>query len=264
VLRWAAIGLPLAIAPWASAASAAAWVQSDANANSSFTTSSLWSTLVEQDVAGSAAPPTGNTVETPTLPNTPTNGDTLVAVVGDDGNHGATVSSVSGGGVATWTLVTSVGTNDQGEAEIWYGAVTCSPCSGANDAVTVTMSQNTNVQLANVSEWSGILTSASPVDQKAAGSGSALSFTAGPIPTAGSLSQTGELIITGAWVASTGFTTPQDATTGYNALSQTKAGGTYYRGYAAYQIDPSTAQISATWVGPASGNYATAIAAFKP
>lgn len=234
------------------------------NASSSFQ-ATTGPGLVEQAVAGSAAPGSGNTIETPTLPSAPTNGDTLILLVADEGNHSAIVSTVTGGGVGTWnTVVSTGGTADQGEAEIWYGAVTCAPCGNGNEAVTVTMNQNTNVQMANVSEWAGVLTSGSPVDQKASGTGSASSFAAGPIPASGNLSQAGELIVSGAYTAATGYTSPQDATTGYTALSQTTGGGAYYRGFGAYQIDASAAQISATWTTASSNYYATAIAAFKP
>ncbi|MGD0084847.1 MAG: fibronectin type III domain-containing protein [Acidimicrobiales bacterium] len=250
-----------------SAVSGSNWTSSASSSFQGTTATATGIALVQQVVAGSAAPGSGNTVETPTLSSPPTNGDTLVLLVGDDGNHGATVSTVSGGGVTTWTKVTSAPTTpaDAGEVEIWYGLVSCSgTCTSSAEAVTVTMSQNTNEQLASVSEWSGILKS-SPVDSStsSAGTASGSTFAEGPI----SLSQTGDLIITDAWVGSgLGYSTgPVDATTGYTALSQTKAGGSYYRAWAAYQIDSSAAPISATWTENGSnGAYAAAIAAFKP
>ena len=81
-------------------------------------------TFVQNAVAGSAGPSSGSTVETPSLNSPPANGNTLVLLVGDDGNGNATVSTVSGGGVTTWTKVTSVigsGSPNLGAAEIWYG-----------------------------------------------------------------------------------------------------------------------------------------------
>ena len=153
---------------------------------------------VQDAVAGSG----GATSETPTLGSPPTNGNTLILTVGDDGSGSATVSGVSGGGVTTWSKVTSVlgsGSPNLGATEIWYGLVTCSPCTSSNEGVTVTMSHSTNVQLANVSEWSGIATS-SPIDSStsAAATASGTTFTSGPI----SLTQTGDLIISDAWLAS--------------------------------------------------------------
>jgi glyoxylate utilization-related uncharacterized protein len=192
-----------------------------------------------------------------TLSQATTVGDTLVLTVGDDHTNSATVSSVSGGGVATWTKVTEQnGSAGDGEAEIWYGLVTTS----GSTSVSVTMSANTNVQLANVSEWSGIASSA-PVDASTSSAGTATSFTAGPITT----TQPGDLVISGAWAVHTGFTSPQNSTTsGYTMLKQTTGGGSYYRGWDAYQIDSSTGAISAGWTAPASGFYATAIVAFEP
>ena len=67
------------------------------------------------------------TTQTFNLPSAGTVGDTLILLVGDDHTNSATVSSVSGGGVTTWTKVTAQkGATGQGDAEIWYGAVTSS------------------------------------------------------------------------------------------------------------------------------------------
>jgi hypothetical protein len=235
--------------------------------SNSFTITVGGITHVQDAVAGSAGG-SGNTVETPTLSNVPTNGNTLILLVGDDGNtSGSKVSSVTGGGVTTWNLVQQVngsGSPDKGEAEIWYGLITCSPCTSSNEAVTVTMSSNTNVQLANVSEWSGIATS-SPVDSStsAVGTASGTTFTSGPI----SLSKTGDLIVSDAWLeaGSFGFSSQPAPPSGFTALSETQAGGSLFRGLDAYQIDSSAGSISAGWTENASGGaYATAIAAFEP
>jgi IPT/TIG domain-containing protein len=244
----------------------------DASSNSgsaTFTISAVQTiTFVQQAVEGSG-PANG---ETPTLTSPPANGHTLILLVGDDGSGSATVSGTpSGGGVTTWNRVTSVlgsGTPNAGEVEVWYGLVTCSPCNSGDEAVTVTMSHSTNIQFVNVSEWSGIATS-NPVDgtvaNSATGTATSSAFT---ISTNGVLSQANELIITDGWVESAafGFSTPQNASPGYTALSQTMAGGIVFRAFGAYQIDPTTTQISATWPENGSGSgafYATAIAAFK-
>ena len=126
----------------------------------------------------------------------------------------------------------------------------------------MTLTGSTNWQLANVSEWSGIASS-TPVDASTSTAGTATSFTAGPITT----TQPGDLVISNAWSSfnAPGFTSPRNSTTsGYTALSQTQAGGLYYRAWGAYQIDASTGAISAGWTAPGNGFYATAIAAFKP
>jgi hypothetical protein len=222
--------------------------------SSSFSIGAPGIALVEQVVANGGA---NLTTQTITLPSASTVGDTLILLVGDDHTNSATVSSVTGGGVTTWTNVTEKnGGNGHGEAEIWYGPVTSSASN-----VTVTLSGSTNWQLANVSEWSGIA-STNPVDASTSSSGTATSFAAGPITT----TVAGDLVISDAWTSFTpGFTTAQNSTTaGYTALNQTTAGGAYYRAWGAYQVDASTGPISAGWTGPGSGFYATAIAAFKP
>jgi hypothetical protein len=212
-------------------------------------------TLVEQVVANGGA---SLSTQTFSLPSASTVADTLILLVGDDHSASATVSSVSGGGVTTWTKVTEQnGASGDGEAEIWYGQVTSSASS-----VTVTLSGSTNWQLANVSEWSG-LASSNPVDASTGGTGTATSFTAGPITT----TVVGDLVISDAWTSfnSPGFTSPQNSTTsGDTALNETTAGGSYYRAWGAFQVDATTGSISAGWTGPGSGLYATAIAAFKP
>ena len=224
--------------------------------------------LVQQaPVAGS-----GNaTSEITTFQNPPVGGDTLIVLVGDDGNHGDTVSGISGGGVTTWNKATSVlgsGTPEDGEDEIWYGEVACSgTCPSSDEGVTVTMNSSggsTNIQMVDTTEWSGIsaTTPLDPVTTSAAGDASGSTFS---VSTTGSLHEAGELVITNAWVENASFTSPQNATSGYTELNETTAGGSKYRAFGAYQIDTGTAAISATWPTPSPPSYyATAIAAFEP
>ena len=224
-----------------------------------------------QDAAFTGSGAALNTVS-PSLTSPPANGDTLIVFVGDDGSNGATVSGVSGGGVQTWAKATSVsgsgapgnGNNNNGELEIWYGVVNCSgACNAGNEAVTVSLSATTNVQMATVSEWSGIVTS-SPVDSAASlavATRSGTSFTTSSLtPT-----QTGDLVVSSGWVdnKTTGVTAAQNATSGYTQLAQTNATGSFFRGYDAYQFDGNTNPIAATWPNPGSNSYAWAIAAFK-
>ena len=224
-----------------------------------------------QDAAFTGSGAALNTVS-PSLTSPPANGDTLIVFVGDDGSNGATVSGVSGGGVQTWAKATSVsgsgapgnGNNNNGELEIWYGVVNCSgACNAGNEAVTVSVSATTNVQMATVSEWSGIVTS-SPVDSAASlavATRSGTSFTTSSLtPT-----QTGDLVVSSGWVdnKTTGVTAAQNATSGYTQLAQTNATGSFFRGYDAYQFDGNTNPIAATWPNPGSNSYAWAIAAFK-
>jgi hypothetical protein len=67
-------------------------------------------------------------------------------------------------------------------------------------------------------------------------------------------------------LTATGVTTdPARPPSDYTGLTETMAGGMFWRGLAAYQIDLSSSPVSATWTdGTASGYYATAIATFEP
>ncbi len=200
-------------------------------------------------VQDAAAGGTNVATVSPTLSSPPTSGDTLVLVVADDGVDGARVVSVSGGGVAAWTDVTSVigsAAADPGAAEIWYGPVTCGPCGAGDRTVSVTMSQPTGIQLANVSEWAGI-SAANPVDATTGGSGSGSAFAAGPTPVGGSLLEPGELVVSAAWVQpGDALTASQDAATGFTLLDQAAGDQTAVRGAGAYLIDPSSAPVRPT------------------
>jgi hypothetical protein len=225
--------------------------------------------LVEQ----AATSGTGVTTLTPTLPaGGVVSGDTLIVVVSDTHSGGGLVSGtgVSGptGAGVTWAKVVGQnGTSGNGDTEIWYGKVTTTET--ASNAVTVTMTGSTNVQLASVSEWSGILTTASPLEAGTGGGASNnTTFTAGPIST----SLTGDLVLSSAWTAAAGYTSGtsglgvNSTTAGFTALWGSILGGNY-EGWAAYDVvgAPGTSAYSASWNQPGSAaNYATAIAAFKP
>jgi hypothetical protein len=186
-------------------------------------------------------------------------GDTLIVQVASDHSGfptAATVSSISGGGVTTWTKViqTVAGTNN-GETDIWYGQVASTT---GNTSVTVNMSRSVGIELVNVSEWSGIATT-SPVDANTGTSNTGPAFTAGPVTT----TITGDLVLSDAWTSLTTASSPVSAS-GFTALAQKATTG--YRGWAAYQIVGAAGSYPANWTQPGStsGNYATSIAAFKP
>jgi hypothetical protein len=246
--------LPLLSATFSPSLSAAAWVVRDNNSGNSFETVSAWPSLIEQEPYSSGT--ASESSVSLTLASATTTGDWLILAVADQANHSGTVSGVSGGGVTTWTEATgATGGSNAGDAEIWYGSVT----AGSSTSVTVSFSGKTQVQLANVSEWSGIASS-SPLDaaSSSAPDQPATSFTAGPITT----TTDEDLVVTDAYTAAGGPST-QDATPGYTQLSQSN-GGSSYQGWAAYQDDTSTGNISAGWTASSSAVWATAIAAFKP
>ena len=204
---------------------------------------------------------TGKTSAALSLPAV-TAGDTLVLAVADDHGGtggGATVSAVTGGNVAAggWTSATvQKGSANNGEVELWYGRVATTSASAVT--VTVTLSVATNIQLADVTEWSGIAAT-SPTDGATGANGTGTAITAGPVTT----TVYGDLVVSATW-SSVGAATAQNSTTsGYTALSQAVQ-GTTYRGWGAYQTKLPVGAVSAAWSPPSSATYVTAIAAFNP
>ena len=212
--------------------------------------------LVQQN---SITPAAAATNVTPTLTSGVTAGDALVLVVADQSQHSDIVGSVSGGGV-TWAKATSTGSTANGDAEIWYG-LNSSGTSGSTP-ITVNFSgtgnHQTNVQIADVSEWSNVATS-SALDQSTNANNTTASISAGSVtPTVG-----GELIISDAYLLN-GNTTQPTPTNGFTPLTQ-NPGPPNYRGYAAYLVDGTTSSISTTWTEPGgAGSWSAAIATFEP
>ncbi len=209
-------------------------------------------TLIQQN---SITPAASASSVTPTLSTGVTAGDALILVIADQSSNSATVSSVSGGGV-TWAKATSTGTTSDGDAEIWYG-VNSSGTSGST-VISVSLSGTTNVQIADVSEWSGVATT-SALDKSAHATGSSATISAGSItPT-----ESGELIISDAYLAYLNSSTVAP-TNGFTPLTELPGSTGYYRGYAAFLGDATSTSITTTWAEPGSGAWAAAIATFKP
>ncbi len=217
----------------------------------SFTYSNIG--LVQQN---SITPAANASSVTPTLTSGVTDGDALILVVADESDNSAIVSSVSGGGV-TWAKATSTGTSANGDAEIWYG-LDSSGTSGST-VITVTLNHSTNVQIADVSEWSGLATSGA-LDQSTNANNTTASISAGSVtPTV-----SGELIISDAYLLN-GNTTQPTPTSGFASLTQMPGESGNYRGYGAYLVDGSSSSISTTWTEPGgAGAWSAAIATFKP
>ena len=212
--------------------------------------------LVQQN---SITPAANVTVVKPTLPSGVTPGDALVLVIADQSSNNDIVGSVSGGGV-TWAKATSTGSTANGDAEIWYG-LNSSGTSGST-AITVNLSgsasQKTNVQIADVSEWSNVATSGA-LDKSTNANNTTASISAGSVtPTVA-----GELVISDAYLLN-GNTTQPTPTNGFTSLTQ-NPGPPNYRGYGAYLLDGSTSSISTTWTEPGgAGSWSAAIATFMP
>ena len=208
---------------------------------------------VQQD---SITPAANATTVTPTLPNGVTAGDALILVVADESDSDSAVSSVSGGGV-TWALAeSSVADTNHGVSEIWYGLD--STGTSGSTAITVHLSAATNVQIADVSEWSGIASFDSAAVNNAKGTGTSIC--------AGSVTphEDNELLISDAYLLA-GYTSQPAASNGFTELTQRPGGSGYYRGYGAYLVDASSSSISTTWTQSGGTEYwSAAIAAFEP
>ena len=222
---------------------------------SAITVKSASITLVQQqtlNVATSGA----NVASVPlTLPSSITSGDALVLSIADQSSNGAVVSSVTETG-ATWTKATSTGSTGNGDAEIWYAL---NVPSNASTTITANLSASTNVQIANVSEWSGVATSGA-LDKTNNANTTTASISAGSVtPTV-----SGELIVSDAYLLH-GNTTQPTPTNGFAPLSQSSGASGNYRGYAAYLVDGATSSISTTWTEPGgAGSWSAAIATFEP
>jgi hypothetical protein len=207
----------------------------------------------------SITPAAGASSVAPTLSSGVTAGDALILVIADEAGGGATVSSVSGGGV-TWTKAVATSSVTNGDAEIWYGLN--STGTTGSTAITVNLSHNTNVQIADVSEWSGVSTVGALDPSTNSNNGSSTSITAGPITP----SMNGELVISDGYTGYTGSLdnpNPPTPSAGFTALVENSGLSGYYRGLGAYLVQGTAGSISTTWtVGSAS--WAAAIAAFEP
>lgn len=105
-----------------------------------------------------------------TLQAAPTNGDVLILV---GGGPTAPLTSVSGGGVATWQL--AVKSTVQSNVEIWYGVT-----DGSSATVTITLNNSTGPMWLSVSEWTELT---GTLDAAVGNDGNTTPASAGPITT---------------------------------------------------------------------------------
>jgi hypothetical protein len=105
-----------------------------------------------------------------TLPASPTSGN-LIVMIG--GTPAAPLTSVTGGGIATWQL--AVKSTVEANVEIWYGIT-----DGSSATVTVALTNNTSPTWLSVSEWTNLTGVIDDVDKLDGQSGPA---TAGSVTT---------------------------------------------------------------------------------
>lgn len=109
-----------------------------------------------------------------TLPIAPKAGNVLVMI---GANLAGGLTSVTGGGVGSWTLATlSV---DNANTEIWFGVT-----NGTSAMVTITRTTSVSPTWMSVTEWSGLATT-NTLDMATAASGSTSPAAAGSITTSG-------------------------------------------------------------------------------
>jgi len=224
-------------------------------ANFSETNSVTIPALVQQVTLNVATNGTNTNNISLTLPGAIRATDTLVLTVADQATNGAIVNSVTEAG-ATWVKATSTGATGNGDAEIWYAL---NVPNTASTTITVALSHRTNVQLADVSEWSGVATTGA-LDQTGHANNTTASISAGSVtPTV-----TGELIISDAYLVN-GNTTQPAASNGFTELQQSAGTTGTFNGYNAYLVDPANAAITTTWTEPGgAGPWSSAIATFRP
>jgi len=195
--------------------------------------------------------PQSSAVDSFSIPGTFTAGDTLILQVEDQGttyisSHG----SVSGGG-ATWAAVSE--NNSNGNSEIWYGTAI-----GTTNSTPVTVtwgnSFTTTVQLADLTEWSGL---ANTWDTHLS------SFGSGTVVGSGLTindAKSPDLVISGGYSTATDTSAPAPSGS-FTALTETAQSGDY-QGYAAYEVDNATGSVGVTWTTP-TGSWCAAIASFN-
>jgi len=152
---------------------------------------------------------------TVTLVQTPTDGNVLIAVIGSYGSTGiSSVSSIEdGNGKVTWTKQVSKNDGYYRDVEIWLGVIT----SGASTTQTVTLSGSLHNVVADICEYSGIVTS-NFLDKTATHTAYSSNPDTGTTTTTG---QANELWIGGTAIASQSQSTP---TNGFSLLDGTLYG----------------------------------------
>ena len=186
--------------------------------------------------------------QTTTLPANTTKGDTVVVVVTTSAvSPVVSVSSVSGGGVGTWTNGITKSSTGVGDEEIWYGYAN----TGGAAAITVTMSAGTATVGNRAIEFTGVASS-SPLDDSRKLAGATSTVNTPSLTTTAA----GDMVIAGADVVSAVSTSPGSpwvnyGTTGSYAPSTTR-------------IAPTTGAYSTSWTTTAAAAWVSVGIALKP
>ena len=193
----------------------------------------------------------GSTISV-TLAQTPTQGNTLVAVIGTNQTGGSeSVSSITQTGV-TWSVV--VPEDPVVANEIWMGVVG----SGASTSVSIALAQSVFAAVADICEWSGL--ASNPVDQTATNNGT--SSTQTDTGTTATTTQANELFIGTVGVYGQAQSSPTNSFTMLDGAYFNVTGGISVSYL--YKIVSSTgAANSGTTIATSSNAWQGCIATFK-
>ncbi len=190
------------------------------------------------------------------LASTPTNGNTLVAVISTRGTSAGRVSAISGGGV-TWSRVSQAANTNGSTMEIWYGPGVSTGTTG------ITITQANLRSAAVVMEYNGLLTPAS-VDLAANNTGNSNAPVTGT--TATFTNQANELWIGGIGIVSS-TPTLSAVTNSFaavdNAVTTSNTAGNNARVYALERIVTATGSAFSGGNLSATAQWSGAIATFK-
>lgn len=188
-----------------------------------------------------------------------TSGHFLVAIIGTGGGStNKTVTSISGGS-GTWKYgTTGPGGSTGTHTELWY----CYTCNTSTSVTaTVNFNQSTGAAVIHLSEYSGVMTSADPLETIAGGTGSTPASNTQVTPTI-TTTNANDLLVAGFSIYNSSVgsaTTPS----GFTAMTPFLSGSK--RMWEDYNASVPAGSYSATWVENASTSSAgVLIAAFKP
>ena len=210
-------------------------------------------TLIEQANSPSTTSVTSLNV---TLPNNLTTGDTLILSYASESDSGNAPTSVTYNGQSFVKEASNTAATGYGSSQVW-ALFNFTAVAGTKN-ITINLSGSTYVQLADVTEWTGLNGTVGPANNSS-NSNTGTSVTAGSITTTGL-----DLVISTAYVGGGNGTLPTTPA-GFTTLTLAEGGSPLnYRGYGAYEVQASPGAIQATWTQPNSAQWSAAVASFGP
>jgi hypothetical protein len=194
---------------------------------------------------------TGLTVLTVSMSQLPVTGNVLV--VSHDSTSGSN-SSVSGGGVDSWTLCQS-SLPTAHNSEIWAGVVGSSP----NTTITITLGGTNNSAGAIVTEFSGLRT---PLVFEGSATNGSGGTTSAPATTGSVTVNANDVVVATVGAHSTNNTISTPPANGFTDLVRAAPQQSHVMA-AAYRIAPAAGTASTSWTLQYNTHWATAIVAFR-